>query len=266
MAKDEYSWFAEQLYRWIGVDLHRYKRPQMERRLNSVRQKWNCGTWEEFFELLKRDRQVYQEFLDKMTINVSEFYRNPGRWEVIAKDLVPRYLGTSRKIRCWSAACSTGEEPYTLAIVFLEGGLSPQRFDILATDIDETAMERAKAGVYRNSSLESVPEEVKRKYFKRLGDDRWEVQPVVKQSVTFRRHNLLADPFEKGFDLIVCRNVMIYFTEDAKTELYRKFWDSLVPGGILFVGSTEPIFQPERYGFRVFSTFFYEKSDLTPRS
>lgn len=246
----------------MGVDLNQYKRPQMERRLTSLRQKWNCRNWAEFFDLLRQDRQVYQEFLDKMTINVSEFYRNPGCWTVISDRLVPRYLNSARRIRCWSAACSTGEEPYTLAMVLMEGGLTPHRFDILATDIDEAAMERAKAGVYRSASLGNVPASVKRKYFKPLDEDRWEIQQVVKQSVTFRRHNLLGDPFERGFDLILCRNVMIYFTEEAKTRLYGKFREALGPGGILFVGSTEPIFQPERYGFKVFDKFFYEKSDL----
>lgn len=262
--KDEYLWFAAQVLRWIGVDLTEYKRPQMERRLTSLRQRWNCDNWADFFALMRRDPRVYQEFLDKMTINVSEFYRNPGRWEVVGRRLAPRYLKLSRPVRCWSAACSTGEEPYTLAMVLMESGLSPNRFEILATDIDESAMERAKQGIYRTASLEHAPAGTAAKYFDRLDEDRWAIRPIVKQSVRFRRHNLLADPYDHGFDLIVCRNVMIYFTEEAKMRIYPKFRDALAPGGVLFVGSTEPIFQPERFGFRVFDTFFYEKISPSP--
>ncbi|HZG82028.1 MAG TPA: CheR family methyltransferase, partial [Brevibacillus sp.] len=129
---------------------------------------------------------------------------------------------------------------------------------LLATDIDEGAIAKAKQGVYTDRSLQDCPPDLVSKYFAK-DTHSYRILDEVKNKVTFKKHNLLADPFESQFDLIICRNVMIYFTEEAKHELYQKFSRALKPGGVLFVGSTEQIFQPQQYQLEAEDTFFYRK-------
>ena len=157
----------------------------------------------------------------------------------------------------WSAACSTGEEPYTLSMI-LSKYIPLSKGVITATDIDKNAIQRAMNGVYPERSLSEIPQEMKSKYFTQEGP-LFKLDDEVKKSVTFKKQNLLSDPFEGKYDLIVCRNVLIYFTEDAKNQLYKKFNAALKPGGVLFVGSTEQIFNPAQYGFETEDTFFYKK-------
>jgi chemotaxis protein methyltransferase CheR len=129
---------------------------------------------------------------------------------------------------------------------------------ILATDIDENALARAKTGIYSEKSINDVPERLKQRYFNQHGDYYY-ISNEIKKMITFKKHNLLADPYDGPFDLIICRNVLIYFTEEAKNRLYKKFSSALKKNGILFVGSTEQIFNPGLYHFKTEETFFYQK-------
>ncbi len=206
---------------------------------------------------MQKDKQLLHQFFDRMTINVSEFWRNPNRWEILGTKFLPQMLQQNGRVKCWSAACSTGEEPYSLAMILAEQGALP-RAQIIATDIDDGALEKARAAIYPERSVRDVPPAYIQKYFKRE-QAFYQVTDSIKKGVQFRKGNLLVDPFETGFDLIICRNVIIYFTEEAKHLLYRKFADALKPGGLLFVGSTEQIFTPQKYGMEIADTFFYRK-------
>ncbi|WP_203361893.1 protein-glutamate O-methyltransferase CheR [Bacillus sp. REN10] len=254
----DYQEFIQQINRKTGIDLSLYKEAQMKRRLISLYEKKGFHSFKEFFEAMNRDSQIFNEFLDRMTINVSEFYRNAKRWEVLEKKILPRLLASNKKLKVWSAACSTGEEPYTTAMV-LSKFMPLSQISILATDLDQNAIQKAKIGVYSERSLAEVPKEMKEKYFKAEGSF-FKVTDEIKRTVTFKQQNLLSDRFDSNFDLIICRNVMIYFTEEAKDQLYHKFNQALKPGGVLFVGSTEQIFNPNEYGFEVEDTFFYQRA------
>lgn len=253
----DYQQFIANVKRKTGIDLALYKEAQMKRRLTSLYEKKGFKNFDEFFRAMNHDQALFHEFLDRMTINVSEFFRNAKRWEVLEKKIIPKILKKNRRLKVWSAACSTGEEPYTLAII-LSKFIPLSQVSVLATDIDDNAMARAKLGIYMERSLQEVPEDVKKKFFVQEGSY-YKVVDDIKRTVTFKKHNLLADPFDTNFDLIVCRNVLIYFTEEAKHELYLKFNRALRPGGIFFIGSTEQIFNPTAYGFEVEDTFFYRK-------
>ncbi len=206
---------------------------------------------------LKENKTHLDEFLDRMTINVSEFYRNGKRWEVLEKKILPKLLAKNSRLKIWSAACSTGEEPYTIAMIMSK--LQPlSQVQILATDIDENVISRAKIGAYPERALNEVPDDIRRKYFKQDGS-LFYISDEIKKTVTFKKQNLLADPFAGPYDLIVCRNVLIYFTEEAKDILYKKFSSALKEDGIFFVGSTEQIFNPSLYDFETEDTFFYRK-------
>lgn len=253
----EYSTFIGNIKKKTGIDLSLYKESQMKRRLTSLYEKKGFKNFNDFYDAIHKDPSVLEEFLDRMTINVSEFYRNAQRWEVLEKTIYPRLLSNSKKLKVWSAACSTGEEPYSLAMT-LSSHLPLKEIAIQATDLDQGAIDRARVGLYPERALKEAPKAIVEKYFINEGAY-YQVKDEVKRTVTFKQHNLLNDRYDTGFDLIVCRNVMIYFTEEAKDQIYENFSKALRPGGILFVGSTEQIFNPARYGFEVEDTFFYRK-------
>lgn len=254
----DYVGFIQNVKQHTGIDLSQYKEAQMKRRLTTLRTKNGHSTFSSFFGAMMEDKKLFYEFLDKMTINVSEFWRNPNRWEVLRDKILPELTKSKPRLKVWSAACSTGEEPYTIAMILSDLGLLQSSY-LLASDIDEGALAKANEGLYLERSLKDVPEEVNRRYFKPEGSALYRVDDKLKKAVTFKKQNLLLDRFEEDFDLIVCRNVMIYFTEEAKSVLYTKFAKALRPGGILFVGSTEQIFSPGRYGLEAADTFFYRK-------
>lgn len=256
MAND-YAPFIQQVKKATGIDLSLYKEAQMKRRLTSLRDKNGFTDFQRYYDAMRKDESLFAQFLDRMTINVSEFFRNQKRWEIMENKILPELMEGDKKLKVWSAACSTGEEPYTLSMI-LTNLSSSRHSQIIATDIDEIALNRAKAGIYPERSLQEVPESYKKAYFQKDGLY-FKVDESIKKQVSFQKHNLLADPFDRQYDLIVCRNVLIYFTEEAKHELYKKFSEALRPGGYLFVGSTEQIFNPAQYGFTSEETFFYKR-------
>lgn len=253
----DYQEFIINIKRKTGIDLSLYKETQMKRRLISLYEKKGYRSFGDFYSGINRDRELLNEFLDRMTINVSEFYRNAKRWEVLEKRILPGVLKQNRNLKIWSAACSTGEEPYTIAMI-LSKFMPLSQIKVSATDIDENALARARMGVYPERSLNEVPEPMKQKFFSREGSF-YNISEDIKKTVLFKKQNLLADEFGGPYDLIVCRNVLIYFTEEAKDSLYHKFSGALKKGGIFFVGSTEQIFNPGRYHLESAETFFYRK-------
>lgn len=256
---DAYETFLQDLHRRKGLDLTGYKRPQMERRINSLMRSLGVGDYSGYLDLMEKEPQHWRKFVDTLTINVSEFYRNPPQWETLQNKVVLDLLTRTSSLKLWCAGCSTGEEPYTLAMVMMSN-FPGVPFTISATDIDEEVLRKANCGVYTDKALANLPGTYIAKYF-RQQENNYLVLDEVKRKVKFSRHNLLKDPFEKNFDMILCRNVVIYFTEESKSYLYRKFFDSLKPGGIMFTGSTEQIFQARDIGFSLMSSFFYKKGD-----
>ncbi len=253
----DYEGFKEEILKMTKINLTLYKEKQMKRRIDALIKKNNFDTYKEYVQALKDSKELFKEFINYLTINVSEFYRNPDQWAVLEKEIFPLLLGRNKKLNIWSSACSTGDEPYTLVMV-LNKMLPLSSIRILATDIDMGALEKAKAGVYTSKSLENLPNEMKEKYFTMAGDN-YKVKDEVKNCVEFRQFNLLRDPYPAGMDLIVCRNVLIYFTEEAKNDIYKNFNMSLNPQGILFVGSTEQMIMANKYNFKSVKTFFYVK-------
>lgn len=256
----EYMQFQKEFKKLTGIDLGLYKEAQMKRRITSLYLKRGYSSFKEYGSALQRDSELLYELLDRITINVTEFYRNRKRWDLLETELLPALLCGSRPLRIWSAACSTGEEPYTIAMI-LSKYLPPSSIKILATDLDKNVIARAKLGMYPERSLAELPDEMKSKYFVQDGSG-YQISKEIIDTVQFKKHNLLSDSFESGFDLIICRNVLIYFTEDAKNMLYHKFSRSLKNEGIFFIGSTEQIFYSQQYGFESAGTFFYRKIQM----
>lgn len=254
-----YEEFKVDVYKLTDINLDMYKERQMKRRIESLIQRKGFEGFESFYKGMKQDKSLLRTFVSYLTINVSQFYRNPAQWENFDREIVP-YLKKNygSKITIWSAACSTGDEPYTLAMI-MSKHVPLNKINIIATDIDEDVLAFAKAGVYTKKSMEDLPEEFKNKFFNKCDNMHYEICDDIKKCVSFKKHNLLEDKYFDDVSLIVCRNVVIYFTDTAKNEVYAKFHESLAANGILFIGSTEQILKAKELGFDPMKTFFYKK-------
>lgn len=255
---EEYLEFITNIKRKLGIDLTLYKEAQMKRRLTSLRNKHGYPSFNHYFSAITNDDILLKEFLDRITINVSEFYRNPKRWDALKTAILPDLFNDRKKLSIWSAACSTGEEPYSIAIL-IKQYFPNIDFQVLATDIDENALDKAKMGVYTEQALKELPELLKHNYFS-YEQGFYHISKEIKKHVRFRKHDLLADRYPVATDLIICRNVLIYFTDWAKDKIYQHFSESLRQNGVLFVGSTEQIFNPNKYNLSLIDTFFYQKN------
>ncbi len=253
-----YEEFKKAVYNLTKIDLNAYKEKQMKRRIDTLIAKHHIDNYSAYVNALKTDTEIFEEFVGYITINVSEFYRNPEQWQILDKqvfpDLIKRY---GKNLKIWSAACSTGDEPYSL-VMALSRHLPLSNIRITATDLDKQILEKAKQGLYAEKSLAGVPKDLRTKYFTQIGSS-YRISDEVKRCVSFKQHNLIKDMYDTGYHLIVCRNVLIYFTEEAKTAAFEKFYKSIVPGGYLFIGSTEQIINYKDIGYNRKSSFFYEK-------
>lgn len=257
---DNYEWFKKEVYKLTGIDLNFYKEKQMRRRIDTLAKKNKTDSYEAYVQLLKSDKILFEQFVNFLTINVSEFYRNPDQWKLMDETVIPKLLREhKRPLRIWSAACSTGDEPYSIAMAFSKH-IQLSNIQILATDIDKQVLEQAQAGLYNEKSIAGVPADLKRKYFTQVGNS-YKISDELKKCVTFKQHNLLKDPYPHDYDMILCRNVVIYFTDEAKDEIYKKFYQTLGNHGVLFIGSTEQIINYKEVGFSRLSSFYFEKNE-----
>lgn len=255
-----YEQFKTQVFALTQIDLNSYKERQMKRRIDSLIAKNSYKGYSEYVTALRTNTDLFEEFVNYLTINVSEFWRNPEQWDVLEKYVIPQLIKVSgNRLKIWSAACSTGDEPYSL-VMLLSKFMPMSDINIMATDIDKQVLEKARAGLYNEKSLAGLPKDLKDKYFTKVGISNYKISDEVKKRVTFKQHNLLKDSYPQNFDLIVCRNVLIYFTDEAKFEIYKKFNKSLRTGGFLFIGSTEQIINYKEINFTSAKSFFYVKT------
>lgn len=255
---DSYELFKDKVFQLTKINLNAYKERQMKRRIDSLITKNGFSSYISYVELLKKDKAKLDEFVNYLTINVSEFYRNPEQWILLEKDIMPEVLQKNPSPKIWSAACSTGDEPYSL-VMLLTKFMPLNKIHILATDIDKQVIDKARLGLYNIKSLKGLPPEFLKRFFRQINPTTFQISDEVKRCVEFKEHDLLKDTYPSNYDLIVCRNVLIYFTEEAKDTIYKKFNGALRKDGILFVGSTEQIIQPQVLGFKTCKSFFYKK-------
>lgn len=232
----------------FGINLLK-KRTLVDGRLSNYLNSRGIKTYREYIDLVKADRtgKELEQLLNRVTTNHTYFMREPEHFDYFRDAALPALEGTVRdkSLRIWSAACSSGEEPYTLQMIMHDyfGAKKPQ-WDtrLLATDISERALSKARLGIYASEAIQNVPALWRQKYFTKLDDRNVQISQDVRNDLLFRSFNLMDDfPWKQPFHIIFCRNVMIYFDLETKTRLINKFYDSLVPGGYLFVGLTEAI-------------------------
>ncbi len=259
MDDRDYTYLKARVKDLAGIDLSSYGERQMRRRLSGFVSRTPSPSIASYCRMLEKDNLKLRELVAYLTIKVTEFFRDPSTFEQLEALIQSRLAARGRSLNVWCAGCSSGCEAYSVALI-LDRVCSGQRYRIVATDVDEVALCRARdGGPYRSTEVQHVPQAILEKYFTCAGRSYW-ICDRLKQSVDFRRHDLVSDPFDSGFDLIVCRNVTIYFTEQARNRLNQRFHQSLKTGGILFIGATESIFDAARMGFTRLDHGFYAKA------
>jgi len=259
----DFERFKRLLLERTGLDLNQYKFDQTYRRVWTMVERAGCQRFTDYFRYLVEEEARLRAFIDRLAINVSELFRNPEQFELLAREVLPELLRRSPSLRVWSAGCSYGAEAYSIAILLHE--LAPNRpHQILGTDIDQEMLQKAQQGVFQENDLRSAPQIYRERYFRPFtenGRTLYEADPILQRYLRFERHNLLADPYPMGFDLIACRNVVIYFSDDAKEHVFREFYRALKPGGYLFLGNTERIFNYQQIGYENPYAFYYRKTE-----
>ena len=249
ISDNEFTTLTEYLRINYGINLSK-KRTLIEGRLNNYLVQKGFADYGSYMDMLFKDNSGNEmsNVINYLTTNYSYFMREWDHFNFYKTRILPEMKQSIKDndLRLWSAGCSTGEEPYTIAMLtddFFERQKHLWDTKVLATDISLKALGRAEKGIYDDEALEKVPASWKMMFFNKLSDDKWEVKKSLKEEVIFRRFNLIDDmfPFKKRFHVIFCRNVMIYFDSKTKKELIDKFYEVTEPGGYLIIGQSESI-------------------------
>ena len=242
----DFETFKLKFKKTSGLDLNQYKQQQLHRRINQWLARVGAQGYGEYLARMERDKQELEKFLQYLTINTSQFYRDERVFDAIHTKVLPELLQQSYRLKIWSAGSSVGAEIYTLAILLEE--LSPgRRHTLLGTDFDEQALAQAKAGVYGPNYMTTMSKGLLEKYFTKGAGDTYVLDEQIRKRVVFKQQDLLKGNFEGNFDLILCRNVFIYFTVEAQERLTAQFSQSLRPGGYFIVGSAESLHNAEKF-------------------
>jgi len=271
LSPAEFERIAAVLQAEAGIELTEGKLPLVHSRLSGRLRSLGLQSYRAYCDYVESAEGQGErlEMLSVLTTNVTRFFREPHHFDYLRKDLIPdltRVLRRGGKVRAWSAGCASGEEPYSLALTFLENvpDISRLDFRILATDIDPAILRQASAGLYSGLALSQVPAEQKAAYFRPCpsGADAWEVGPEIRGLVTFRRLNLIGSwPFNRPFDLIMCRNVVIYFGADTKATVWSRLVGTVRPGGWLITGHSERLSDEAAADMEPLYTTTYRRRD-----
>jgi chemotaxis protein methyltransferase CheR len=257
-ATDDYIGFCEGLRHICGIDLTQYKRPQMERRLRSYWSRLGISKLTDALPRLRTDPAQLDDLLDRVTINVSQLWRHPDQWARLEGGTLQE-LAKLGRIRAWSAGCSYGAEAYTLAAVCSQA-IPTATVRIVGTDIDPRMIARAKKGEFSGADARTVPVATMERWFHRIQDG-WRAKPVLQSMTSFEVGDLLKlRPLASSYELIMCRNTVIYFADQIRDELHARFAHSLRPGGMLVIGGTERITDAASLGLTPIHPFIYRKS------
>jgi chemotaxis protein methyltransferase CheR len=256
---DDFTALCELVRRLCGVDLMQYKRGQMERRVRTFAQRRGTPDLGAYGERLMADKEELDAFLDRVTINVSHLWRHEDQWTALGKTILPE-LAERGRVRCWSAGSSYGAEAYTLAAVAADS-IAGTRVEIQGTDLDRRMVARAKSGTFSVEDARTAPKALLQRWFVPADEGGWQAKPELMRMTRFEVGDLLRMPVRKGsYDLIMCRNTVIYFTEEVRDALHARLADALAPGGYLVVGTSERVADPAGLGLTSPFHFIYRKS------
>jgi chemotaxis protein methyltransferase CheR len=263
---EDFNKIAQILHSHAGIALAEGKAALVYSRLAKRLRSLGLRSFREYCALVEDSREIdeRQAMMAALTTNVTRYFREPHHFDHLRDQVLPKLIDRAKRggrIRLWSAACSNGQEPYSMAITVLAALPDAANLDvkILATDIDPNMVSEGRAGVYREEAIMPVPVDLRRRWFKKAGQDRWEVADELRTLVSFRELNLIGDwPMKGKFDVIFCRNVVIYFDEPTQERVWSRFAPMLEPGGTLYIGHSERVSGP--------ATQVFETTGLTTYS
>lgn len=264
LSHDQFSAVSDLVHRTCGLNLHEGKFGMVRARLTSRLREVGMTDFESYLESVAHDRtgRELAHLVDVLTTNKTGFFREPRHFEFLRERLLPELARPGRPLRVWSAGCSSGEEPYTLAMVLHDELGADAHVRILATDISATMLARARRGSYPQDSLEPVPAPARLRHFTIVAPVRprvYEVKPHLRSMIRFAQLNLMDPwPMKAQFDLVCCRNVMIYFDQPTQQRLVDRFWEIVEPGGYFFVGHSESLAAID-HGFRYIQPAVYRR-------
>ena len=246
LSDADYEMFRKLIYEESGITFSSTNSSILDSRIKEQLRKKNLATPAEYYALVTKNAEEMKEMLDSVTTNLTRFFRNQPHFDAFMKYVIPNVIenkksGTDRVIKIWSAGCSTGEEPYTIAMIMKEICPSGWDFKVTASDISMKSLMTAQRGFYADSKVDGVPADYLTKYFTKV-DGGYQIKDDVKSKVHFDYHNLKNDSGARNLDVLFCRNVLIYFDEPAQLKVINRFYDAMAPKSYLFIGHSESLF------------------------
>jgi len=243
----DFEMYRSLIYSESGITFTPANRSILESRLKERLREKSVDSVKTYYSTIISNKEEMKGFLDAITTNLTRFFRNQAQFDAFEKHVIPELINNIKKgsagstIKIWSAGCSTGEEPYTIAMLLSEILPSPWKFEIIASDISLKCLMTAKEGFYADNRMDGIPDSYLKKYFDKV-DGGYHVHPDIQQKIKFDYHNLKNDSGQRGIDVVFCRNVIIYFDEAAQTAVMNRFWDAMASKSFLFIGHSESLF------------------------
>ena len=246
LTDQEFQLFKQKIYDESGITFSETNRSILDSRLKEKIREKNLTAVMDYYNLINSDKEELKLLLDAVTTNLTRFFRNQAHFDALINYVIPHIIEEKRKkgetiIRIWSAGCSTGEEPYTIAMILKEILPPPFTFQVTASDISLKCLMTAQQGFYADSRVDGVPPEYLKKYFTKV-DGGYQVNSDLMKTIKFDYHNLQHDSGQRNLDVVFCRNVLIYFDEPAQLTVINRFWDSMAPHSYLYIGHSESLF------------------------
>lgn len=246
LADADFDLYRKLIYEESGIHFSATNRSILESRLKERLRDKKLDHVHQYYDIVARDKEELKVFLDSITTNLTRFFRNQAHFDALEKYVIPELIKIKKgsgdtKIKIWSAGCSTGEEPYTIALLLKEILPAPWKLEIVASDISLKSLMVGKEGFYSDARIVGIPEPYLKKYFDRV-EGGYRIHDDIKAAIRFDYHNLKNDSGLRGLDVVFCRNVLIYFDEAAQKAAIERFWDSMANKSFLFIGHSESLF------------------------
>ncbi len=246
LTDEQFNRFAKVIYKESGITFSQTNRSILDSRLKEQLREENIKDAETYFNKITSDKEELKIFLDSVTTNLTRFFRNQPHFDALEHYVIPHLIEEKKKkgdskIRIWSAGCSTGEEPYTIAMILKDILPSPFTFEIIASDISLKSLMVGKQGFYPEARIQGVPDKYLKTYFTK-SDKGYQINADLMSFIKFDYHNLKNDSGARNMDIVFCRNVLIYFDEAAQKECIDHFYNSMASHSYLFIGHSESLF------------------------
>ena len=242
----EFDMFRKVIYDESGITFSATNRSILDSRLKEKLREKQLDSIEEYYRLVMSNKEEMKIMLDSVTTNLTRFFRNQPHFDALVNYVIPHVIENKKKtgdttIKIWSAGCSTGEEPYTIAMILADVLPPPYKFQITASDISLKCLMTGQSGFYPEARITGVPQKYLDRFFTK-NDRGYQVKPELMQTIKFDYHNLRNDSGARNLDIVFCRNVLIYFDEPAQKNVIDRFWNSMASNSYLFIGHSESLF------------------------